>query len=280
MPKFFCLSIYHKFKFLESENAGKADKSCNFGGVNKNQRNNIQVSRQFLGKECNFIQGELHINERQSLNDALIAIWDGLRYAVREVREMESTEMGKLLYQLRREKQMTQRQVAEILHISPQAVSRWERGIGYPDVSLLPELSRLYGVATERLLCGSLEPARKDGGNMKRIKFYVCPDCGNILTATGGGELHCCGRRLEALKPQKADAEHAVCVQEIEEDWYVTFPHPMEKGHFFRFAAYVTVDRVLLVRLYPEQGGAFRIPQIRGGGKLYLCCSRHGLFQI
>ena len=115
---------------------------------------------------------------------------------------------------------------------------------------------------------------------MKRIKFYVCPDCGNILTATGGGELHCCGRRLEPLKVQKADVEHAVSVQEMEEDWYVTFSHPMEKSHFFRFAAYVTVDRVLLVRLYPEQGGEFRIPQIRGGGKLYLCCSSHGLFQI
>ena len=115
---------------------------------------------------------------------------------------------------------------------------------------------------------------------MKRIKFYVCPDCGNILTATGGGELHCCGRRLEPLKVQKADVEHAVSVQEMEEDWYVTFSHSMEKSHFFRFAAYVTVDRVLLVRLYPEQGGEFRIPQIRGGGKLYLCCSSHGLFQI
>ena len=74
---------------------------------------------------------------------------------------MESAEMGKLLHQLRREKQMTQRQVAEILHISPQAVSRWERGIGYPDVSLLPDLSALYGVAAERLLCGVLAPEQK-----------------------------------------------------------------------------------------------------------------------
>ena len=37
---------------------------------------------------------------------------------------------------------------------------------------------------------------------------------------------------------------------------------------------------VLLVRLYPEQGGEFRIPQLRGGGKLYLCCSRDGLFEV
>lgn len=115
---------------------------------------------------------------------------------------------------------------------------------------------------------------------MKRTKFFVCPECGNILTATGGGELHCCGRKLEALKAQKADDLHSVTVEEIEEDWYVTFSHPMEKGHYFRFAAFVTVDRVLLVRLYPEQGGEFRIPQIRGGGKMYLCCSKDGLFEV
>lgn len=115
---------------------------------------------------------------------------------------------------------------------------------------------------------------------MKRVKFFVCPDCGNILTASGGGELHCCGRKLEALKPQKMDEVHTAAVQEIEEDWYITFDHPMRKEHFFRFAAVVTMDKVLLVRLYPEQGGEVRFPQIRGGGKLYLCCSRDGLFEI
>ena len=78
----------------------------------------------------------------------------------------------------------------------------------------------------------------------------------------------------------RADEAHMARVESMEEDWYITFPHPMEKCHFFRFAAYVTLDKVLLVRLYPEQGGELRIPQIRGGGKLYLCCSREGLFEI
>ena len=114
---------------------------------------------------------------------------------------------------------------------------------------------------------------------MKKIQFYVCPDCGNILTAAAGGQLACCGRRLEPLEVRSADPDHAVTVQEVEEDWYVTFRHPMDKGHYIRFAACVTPDRLLLARLYPEQGSEFRIPQLRGGAKLYLCCSRHGLFQ-
>ena len=193
---------------------------------------------------------------------------------------MPEKEIGLLLSKLRKERNMTQKAVAEQLCVSPQAVSKWERGNGCPDVSLLPALAELFGVAVERLLEGKLSPAVADGGNMKRIKFFVCPECGNILTATGGGELHCCGRKLEALKAQKVDDLHNVTVQEIEEDWYVTFSHPMEKGHYFRFAAFVTVDRVLLVRLYPEQGSEFRIPQICGGGKMYLCCSKDGLFEV
>ena len=169
---------------------------------------------------------------------------------------MNSTEIGRLLLRLRNEKNMTQRQVAERLSVSTQAVSRWERGVGCPDVSLLPELAGLFGVSIVKLLAGDLAPEKTEVGNMKRIKFYVCPDCGNILTASGGGELHCCGRLLEPLKAVPADEAHAVTVQEIEEDWYVTFDHPMEKDHFFRFAACVTSDRVLLTRLYPEIGRA------------------------
>ena len=199
---------------------------------------------------------------------------------MREVRNMEGNETGALLRRLRLEVDMTQRELAEVLCVSPQAVSKWETGAGCPDVGLLTALAERFGVSVERLLAGDLEPNESDGGNMRRLKFYVCPDCGNILTATGGGELHCCGRKLEPLAARPVDQAHAVKVEEVEEDWYVTFSHPMEKDHFFRFAAYVATERVLLVRLYPEQGGEFRIPQLRGGGKLYLCCSRDGLFEV
>ena len=193
---------------------------------------------------------------------------------------MDGKEIGNLLSKLRKERNMTQKDVADRLSVSPQAVSKWERGSGCPDVGLLPAISELFGVAVDRLLAGNLNPEKTEVGNMKRVKFFVCPDCGNIMTATGGGELHCCGRKLEALKPQKADEVHTAKVQEIEEDWYIPFDHPMKKDHFFRFAAYVTVDRCLLVRLYPEQGSEVRIPQIRGGGTLYLCCSQDGLFEM
>ena len=193
---------------------------------------------------------------------------------------MNSGNVGRLLLKLRKERDLTQSQVAELLHVSTQAVSKWERGLGVPDVSLLPALTEIFGVSMERLLAGDLAPNDLEVGNMKRLKFYVCPDCGNIVTAAGNGEFHCCGRRLEPLAAHPADEAHGALVQAVEEDWYITFSHPMEKEHFIRFAAYTAMDRILLVRLYPEQGSELRIPQLRGGGRLYLCCSRDGLFEI
>ena len=192
---------------------------------------------------------------------------------------MEQLQTGALTRALRKERGMTQRELAELLHVTDRAVSKWERNLGCPDVGLLPQLAQIFGVSMVHLLRGDLAPNIPEVGNMRRLKFYVCPECGNVLTATGGGELHCCGRRLEPLAPKPMDEPHAVKVEPVEEDWYVTFSHSMEKDHYFRFAAFVGTERVLLVRLYPEQGGEFRIPQMRCG-KLYLCCSRHGLYEV
>ncbi len=50
-----------------------------------------------------------------------------------------------------------------------------------------------------------------------------------------------------------------------------------EKNHYISFAAYVFSDRVLLTRLYPEQGAEMRIPIMQSGGDLYLYCTEHGL---
>ena len=51
----------------------------------------------------------------------------------------------------------------------------------------------------------------------------------------------------------------------------------MEKEHYISFVSYVRFDREFTVKLYPEQGGELRFPQMRGG-KMYYYCSVHGLF--
>ena len=63
---------------------------------------------------------------------------------------------SKNLRKLRQEKKMTQEQVAEKLGVSAQSVSRWETGATFPDVMMLPELSKLYGVLVDDLFKESL----------------------------------------------------------------------------------------------------------------------------
>ena len=66
---------------------------------------------------------------RHPVNEALLANqWEN-RYSEEEVKRMDGKQIGELLARLRQERGMTQRQVAEALHVSPQAVSKWERGV-------------------------------------------------------------------------------------------------------------------------------------------------------
>lgn len=62
--------------------------------------------------------------------------------------------LGARLARLRREKKMTQDEVAEQLNVSPQAVSKWENDQSCPDILLLPQIAAMFGVTTDVLLKG------------------------------------------------------------------------------------------------------------------------------
>lgn len=194
---------------------------------------------------------------------------------------MDCEKVGNLILQLRKEKNMTQKQVACLLNISDKTVSKWERGLGCPDVSILTELSKILDINIEKILLGDLTPNDIDKGNMKRIKFYVCPSCDNIISTTSDGEISCCGRKLKATIPCAIDNNHEITVEEIENDYYITIDHEMTKEHYISFVAYVTYDRVLLIKLYPEQNSAIRFPKLCGRferGEFYVYCNQHKLF--
>ncbi|WP_286944811.1 helix-turn-helix domain-containing protein [Acetobacterium sp. UBA5834] len=200
---------------------------------------------------------------------------------------MDCNKVGYLLKALRSEKAMTQKQVAERMHLSDKTISKWERGLGCPDVSLLGELSQLFEVNIEKILLGDLELNDMETGNLKRIKFYVCPNCGNVISTTGDAELSCCGRKLAPLVAKPADEKHRVTIQDDDGEYYITFDHEMTKAHFISFVAYVSSDRSLFVRLYPEQPAALRLPKMSGGklskkfgSKMYYYCSKDGLWVL
>ena len=190
---------------------------------------------------------------------------------------MDCVKVGKLILQLRREKGLTQKQVADQLNISNKTISKWERGMGCPDLSLLPELSDIFRVDLDQLLTGELDAREALGGNMKKTAFYICPDCGNVVAAMADAAVSCCGKRLEASQPQKAEGEDRLTVETVENDLFITSGHPMSKDHYITFAALLTGDSLILRRQYPEWGLQVRLPAI-GHGRLLWCCSRHGLF--
>ena len=61
---------------------------------------------------------------------------------------------GEFISQLRKEKKLTQSELAELLQVTDKAISRWEVGDGYPDVSILPRLSTILGVTVDEILSG------------------------------------------------------------------------------------------------------------------------------
>lgn len=105
------------------------------------------------------------------------------------------------LRRFRRERNLTQEQLADALGISPQSVSKWERSDGYPDITLLPRIAEYFGVSVDTLL-GSDEESRQ-------------ADLRRFLNTVRGTEdederLRLC---LEYTKqhPENDDAAHELC---------------------------------------------------------------------
>ena len=190
---------------------------------------------------------------------------------------MDNVKIGKLIYKLRKESNMTQLQLADMLHISDKTVSKWERGLGCPEISLLADLSRVFGADLEKLLSGQLDANEERGGNMKKLNFYVCPECGNVITTMTEAGISCCGKKLQPLEAVKAPDEERLLVENIENDYYISSDHPMLKEHYISFVALLTGDTLTLKKQYPEWDLQVRIPG-RTHGKLIWYCTEHGLF--
>jgi len=134
-------------------------------------------------------------------------------------------------------------------------------------------------VSVPELISGTAVTNRNRTANMLKTQWYVCPLCGNVISAAGEGAFHCCGIALPPLVPEEPDESHAISVECMDGEYFVRMEHPMTKSHYLLFFAAVTSERVTLVKLYPEQEPETRLPA-RGRGWLYACCNRHGLFRI
>lgn len=77
-----------------------------------------------------------------------------------------SETLGRRIARLRLAKTATQERLAKELNVSPQAVSKWENDINYPDISLLPDLARFLGVSVDELLSGANASAQESAAKV------------------------------------------------------------------------------------------------------------------
>ena len=189
---------------------------------------------------------------------------------------MDQEKVGGIIKTLRKDRGMTQLELALCLNVTDRAVSKWERGLGCPDISLLTKLSEIFSVDIGSIIDGDMEENEKRSGNMKKTKFYVCPICGNIITASENTNVSCCGRKLEGLE-EKKNLDEEMKIERVDgTELYISSSHPMTKDDYISFFSYVTSDSLLLKKLYPEWGVDIRFPWL-GHGKIMWYSEKEGL---
>ena len=191
---------------------------------------------------------------------------------------MDHYVTGAVIRSLREKQGMTQAQLAERLCVTDKAVSKWETGKGFPDLTLLEPLAAALRVSVPELLSGRVIVNGNRASNLLRSRLHVCPVCGNVMFAKGDSLISCCGIELPPLEAEAPDDAHRAVIENVENEYFVTIPHPMDKEHFISFMAYVTMDRFEMKALYPEGNAEARFFPRSRNGKLYFYCNRHGLF--
>ena len=120
---------------------------------------------------------------------------------------MDAKLTGKLISEKRKEKGLNQIQLGELLNVSNRTVSKWEKGDGYPDITLLPEIADCLGITIDELLTGNapvtpavldIESIKDNKDNRKKVShefklLFIFALFMSIFSALLGGvtELYC-----------------------------------------------------------------------------------------
>ena len=190
---------------------------------------------------------------------------------------MDQYVTGEAIRKLRERNRYTQAELASKINVSDKAVSKWETGKGYPDISLLEPLADALNVSVTELLSGISVINTNVSANMLRSRFYVCPVCGNVIYSTGEAVMHCHGVALAPAEGEPPDDQHRLSVEIIEDEYFVRVDHEMAKHHYISFIAALSADRVQIVKLFPE-GDAYARFKLSSVKKIYWYCNRDGLF--
>ncbi len=196
-----------------------------------------------------------------------------------EVKVMNQYVTGSVIKDLREKNKITQSQLADMLGVSDKAISKWETGRGYPDITLLEPIAKAFHVSVTELISGTTVSNLNVSANMLRSMFYVCPVCGNVIHSMGQSVVSCHGVTLNPEEAEDTDEAHKIFVERVEDEYYVRIEHEMTKTHYISFIAALSSDRLQMVKLYPEGNPEARF-KIAGVKKLFFYCNKDGLFRL
>lgn len=192
---------------------------------------------------------------------------------------IDQKELGLLIKELRERKGMTQNELAASLNLSDRTISKWETGRGYPDITFLERIASLFSLSVAELLSGAWVSNRNVSGNMLKSAFYVCPVCGNTIVSTGEASVSCHGISLKRLERNSVDEEHAVTLEVVEDEYFISIKHPMTKECYISFIAALSSDRVQMVKLYSEGNAEARV-KMNGVREILFYSNTDGLYTI
>lgn len=81
---------------------------------------------------------------------------------------MDNKKIGKLIADLRKKQNLTQQELGDKVCVGFRAVSKWERGLTLPDITIINELSKILGITSDELLSGELNEKKKTEENKKK----------------------------------------------------------------------------------------------------------------
>lgn len=145
---------------------------------------------------------------------------------------MDRTKTGALIAAARKEQNMTQKELAAALHVSDRAVSKWERGAGFPDISLLEPLADALGLGVLDLLRGERGTAEVESdGQVRGAVRIVVREANKNCTGSYGAQRfswpyawQSCyfGRDMNSLKPMAMDLTLWKTVRSFSKDMKTT----------------------------------------------------------
>lgn len=190
---------------------------------------------------------------------------------------MDALKTGTIIRARRKELGYTQKALAELLFLEPKTISKWETGKGFPDISHISKLSEILGLEATKIIEGEIKKKTKDSGNLKRMSFYLCPECNNLLWSTSSATIFCCAEKLAPLSISEGKLEADISI--IDGSYYLSIKHEMTKENYILFVALQKDDTLTMKRLYPEGEASVTLPRtIRGN--LYIGNSKGELFSF